>query len=177
MMKKLMLIVVGIGVMALFIESARTTIKSKSEFLTVVHEISVLTDKSVEIMGNAPTLASVNQAKQFIDERKSSIKGKLQAFRNEGRLREKSGEYLQLEFAADSNKNKIAKFYDEFVEKANSDYETSIEEKEKLEAKRTISRKDFEMLEKKSKLIKQNYEVIKAMDSLMASYKTIFEKN
>lgn len=176
-MKKLVLIVVGLGLVALFLASARLTVKPQSEFLGVVHEINVLTDKAVELMGGAPNLERVNKAKQFVDERKDFIREKLQGFRNEGRLRENSDEFLRLEFVADANKNKIAKVYDELVDKAKADIRSLDEEKMKMvKSNRTLSDEDIALLEQKSKLIEENLDVIKAMDGLMASYETIFEE-
>ncbi len=175
-MKKLMITVVGLGFVALFLMSAKMTVESKAGFMSVIREIDVLTDKSVETIGNQPTVMSVNQAKLLIEERKISIIEKLWVFRNEGRLREKSDEAIQLQYAAEDNKNKIAKIYDDFVNRAKNDIRSLDEEKERLlKSKKELSDGDIAILEQKSKLIEENIDVVKALGDLMTSYETIFE--
>ncbi|HMS39805.1 MAG TPA: hypothetical protein PKE69_06230 [Pyrinomonadaceae bacterium] len=176
MIKKLLILAVGLSFVALFFWSAWFSANTKSEFLGVINELDGLTDKSVEIIGNQPTLASVNEAKLFIDGRKAGIIEKIRGFRNEGRLREKSNDDIQLGYAAEDNKNKIAKVYDDFVDKAKNDIRSLDEEKERLlKANKKLSNADIDNLEQKSKLIEENIDVVKALDNLMTSYETIFE--
>lgn len=175
-MKKLMIMVIGFVLIALFLMSVKMSFDTKSKFMSVIREIDILTDKSVELIGNQPTVQSVNNAKGVIEEKKIGIVEKLRIFRNEGRLREKSEEYFQLEDAAGNNKNKIAKIYDDFVEKAKNDIRSLDEEKARmLKSNKKLSDGDIAILEKKSKLIEENIDVLKALDDLMTSYETIFD--
>lgn len=176
-MKKLIIIFIVLGLAALFLWSAKMIVKPQSEFLGVVHEINVLTDKTVSIIGQTPTLASVNLATQFVYDWKEITSEKLQGFRNEGRLRENSDEFLKLEFVANANKDKIAKIYDELVNKAKDDIRSLDDEKMRVvKSKQTPSNEDIAILEQQSKSLEEKLDVIKAMDGLMTTYQTIFDE-
>lgn len=175
MFKKLLIICVGFVFCAAFFMIARMSVNTRAEFLRVVHEINALTDKSIEIMGDIPTVESVNKAKLFIDERKTSINEKLQNFRSEGRLHENSEEFLQLDEAIDLNKIKIAQIFNNFVAKARKDMADLDDLRVQMwnKSKNRQSHKDIEVLEQRSKQIEENLAVIEAIKALMESYDKI----
>jgi len=177
-MKKLIVAFLGLAFIGMFYLGVEDAVAKQSEFIAAIHEINILTDKSVDIMGNPPTLQSVNQAKQFIDEHKDSIREKLQKLRNDGRLGENSDEAARLEFEVGKNKEKIAIVYNDFVYKAKTDIKTLDEDSRKMmKAKKSLSENDLKILEGKLNNLDANNDVIAAMDDLMKSYKMIFEKN
>lgn len=175
MFRKLLIICVGSIFCAAFFMTARMTVNTRAEFLRVVLEINVLTDKSIEIMGDIPTLESVNKAKFFVEERKTSINEKLQNFRGEGRLRENSEEFLELNEAIDLNKIKIAQIFNNFVAKARKDMADLDDLRIQMwnKSKNRQSDKDIEILEQRSKQIEENLAVIESMKALMERYDKI----
>lgn len=175
MYRKLLIICIGVLFCVVFFLMAKETVNTKMEFQNVLQEINLLTDNSVEILGKSPTLESVNAAKQFIEQQGVPIKEKLLILRSQGRIREKSEEYLALNNALDVNKIKIAEIYNGFVEKARSDIKSLDDLNLKLwnKSKRNLSNKEIEILKQKSKQIEDNNAVIEAMEILMKSYEGI----
>lgn len=175
MFRKLLIICGGIIFCAAFFTMARLSVNTRAEFLKVVHEINFLTGQSVEIMGDTPTLESVDKAKLLIDEQKNSINEKLRNFRDEGRCRENSEELFELNEAIDLNKIRIARIFNNFVAKARKDMSDLDDLRIQMwnKSKNIQSAKDIEILEQRSKQIEHNLAVIEAMKALMESYDKI----
>ena len=176
MIKKTMLLIAGVCLVAVVWASANSSIKRKSEFLSVVHEMNVLTNDLVKTMGDAPTIETVGQAHLLFDERSRSLKEKVRILRDSGRFRKDSDERIQFETVNTKNTEKVAGYYERFADLAREDLDGLNDLKDKFISAKSSAESDNlrKKILSKTEVLKANIDVIKAIEGLMVSFETIY---
>lgn len=181
MIRKTLLIMVGVCLVALLAIGVDSSMKKRSEIQKVINEVNVLTDDAVRNVGDTPTVEGISRARKIVDERKNSIREKIKSLKDSGKLVKNSEAALELEFCAVSNINKTATVYDRFLAKSYEDLTKLNTLKERLiKLNSGASLGEVRNLRREilnqTRTIEENVNVLNGMDLLAASYKSIFEE-
>jgi len=180
-MKRALLTFIGLTLAAVLIMGFSDSVSKISEVNSVINELSVLTDNAIRNIDDPPTLANIATARNLIDEQKQAIKNKIKALRDSGKLADNSDANLKLSVIHDANKNKLAAVYDKFVAKSYEDMKKMNKAKGlliKLNSQK--SSKEFKAAEKDVESLaainEANLDLLNALDTVVESYKSIFDE-
>lgn len=180
-MKKVLVTFIGFTLAAVLIIGFIVSASKISEVNTVINELSVLTDNAIRNIDDPPTPANIAKARKLIDEQKQSIKGKIKALRDSGKLADNSDANLKLSVSNDANKNKLAAVYEKFVTKSYEDMKKMNNARElliKLNSQRYS--KEFKAAEKDVESLaainEANLNLLNALDTVVESYISIFDE-